>query len=367
MPRTKKSTTVEQMEVRSGRKRKTDRGTAATTNSGQDYISTGSTLLNLALSDKWNGGWPCGKIVNLIGDSSSGKTFIALTAFAEMSKDKKFNNYLRIFDDAEAANEFDMEKLFGKRTAKLVKSPGRNGENSNTIQDLEVHVTNALDEGVPFLYIQDSFDSLTSQEEEKRTEDRVEAWNAGKSGEKGTYGMEKAKKVGSILRQIKTKLRDSGSTLIIISQTRDNIGIGFAAKTRSGGKALKFYSTHELWTAMVETLKRKKVPIGVKCRIKISKNKLTGKVREVSIPIYYDYGVDDIESCIDYLVENGYWPVKGRTIDGTKDFDRLKGSKERLIRIIEEEDLEEELSQVVGEYWARFEESLIVVRKNKYD
>lgn len=367
MPRTKHKdeSVVKQMEARSRKKKEPKH---ANTISGQAFIPTGSTLLNLALSDVWNGGWPTGKISNLIGDSSSGKTFLAMTAFAEMGKFKRFKDYRRIFDDVEAANEFDMEKLFGRNTADLIESPGEGNGNSNSIQDFEVHVNNALDDGRPFLDILDSFDALTSEEEIKRTEGRIEAANNGKAVEKGSYGMEKAKKAGEILRQIKGRLRDTASSLIIISQTRDNINpMSFAKKTRSGGKALKFYSTHEIWTAVGGTIKRKGIPVGIKCKIKVSKNKITGKVREVVVPIYYDYGVDDIESCIDWLVDNKYWPVKGRTIDATADFDDLKCTKEKMIRTIEEEGLETELSQVVGEYWTEFEESIKVDRKRKYD
>ena len=337
--------------------------------SGQAYIPTGSTLLNLALSDKWDGGWPAGKIANLIGDSSSGKTFLALTAFAEMARDKQFENHLLIFDDVEAASEFDMKSLFGARTAKRIQAPPHAKElaGSDTIQDFEVNIHLALDNGSPFLYILDSFDALTSEEEQDKTDKRVQAAIKGKAMETGSYGMEKAKKSGEILRKVKSRLSNNGSTLVIISQTRDNINpMSFTKKTRSGGKALKFYSTHELWTAVGGTIKRKDVPVGVLCKIKVTKNKLTGKVREVTVPIYYDYGLDDIESCVDWLVNNKHWTIQGRTIDASNVFPGVRATKEKLIALVESEGREKELSRFVGECWNQFEDSLKTNRKRRY-
>ena len=84
------------------------------------FVPTGSALLNLALSDRANGGFLTGKIVNVIGDSSSGKTFLCLTTLAETAHNPAFDDCLLVYDDAEAASEFNIEKLFGSKTVRRI-------------------------------------------------------------------------------------------------------------------------------------------------------------------------------------------------------------------------------------------------------
>jgi hypothetical protein len=79
------------------------------------YVPTGCTLYNLALSDKYNGGYALGKVANTIGDSSAGKSILALTTFAEAARLRKFKDYDLVYDDAEAADEFNKVKLFGPK------------------------------------------------------------------------------------------------------------------------------------------------------------------------------------------------------------------------------------------------------------
>jgi hypothetical protein len=153
--------------------------------------------------------------------------------------------------------------------------------------------------------------------------------------------------------------------VIVISQTRDNLGFGFTSKTRSGGRALKFYSSHEMWLSIKETFKKKKREIGIGANAKISKNKLTGKRRDVDIPIYYDYGVDDISANIDFLVDEGHWIKEGNTIQA-KDLD-IVGTKATIIKGIEDQMLEQEVQKIVGTQWKIIEEDLRLGRKRRYE
>jgi RecA/RadA recombinase len=354
----------------------------------ENFVSTGSTLLNLALTDHPKCGWQKGKMANIVGDSSSGKTFLTLTTFAEAANDKRFNDFRLIMDDAEHANEFNMKHLFGEKTAKRVEPPATiKGEplNSELIEDFHANLRNAIKEKDPFIYILDSMDALDSEADQKKIEefmkvhqkkrDAMEDAEDGKDAKvikdvAGTYGMAKAKKNSDILRDCCGKLEKSDSILLIISQTRDNINpMSFEKKTRSGGRALKFYATHELWTASGGKIKAKERIIGVNCIIKVSKNKITGKVREVEIPIYYSYGIDNIGSCVDFLITEEYWakPAKATNINVNGAFGIDKPiSRMKLIEFIETNELEDELSTITATCWHEIEASLVIKRKSKY-
>ena len=354
----------------------------------EDFISSGSTLLNLALTDHPDCGWQKGKMANIIGDSSSGKTFLTLTAFAEASIDKRYDDFALIMDDAEHANEFNIKKLFGTKVYDRIEPPAiLKGEDlpSELIEDFHANLRNAIKLKNPFIYILDSMDALDSEADQKKIEefmkihakkrDAEEDAEEGKDAKKvkdvkGTYGMAKAKKNSDILRDCCGKLEKSNSILLIISQTRDNINpMSFETKTRSGGRALKFYATHEIWTASAGKISSKNRVIGVKCAIKVSKNKITGKVREVEVPIYYDYGIDDLGSMIDFLIDEGIWVQKEKSpsINTNGDFNKEPITRAKLIEHIESKKLEQELKNIVAEEWKAIEDSLKLKRKNKYE
>lgn len=320
-------------------------------------IGSGSTLFNLACSDKLEGAFCVGKIVNIIGDPSSGKTLMALSIFAEVSSSNDLQNYQLVYDDAECANEFDVEQLFGEKTAKRIKTIS-----SNTIQDFYVNVKKFLDKKKPFIYILDSLDALTSDEELEHMKSIQNAHIAGKTP-KGTYDLSKQKFISKILRDIVHSIKDTQSLLVIISQTRDNISpISFEPKIRSGGKALRFYCSHEIWLAVKQKIKKSNLTIGVRIKAKITKNKLTGKLREVEFPILYDYGIDDLRSCIEYLVENNVWKEsKGIITEGI-----YKGTISKVIKMIETENQEKQIQSLVQDTWMKIEESIRTNRKPKY-
>jgi RecA/RadA recombinase len=234
---------------------------------------------------------------------------------------------------------------------------------SDTIQDWYRNVFSVIREGRPFIYVLDSFDSLTSEEEVDRANKDVK----GKGNETGSYKTEKPKLASEILRVTASQIRKMEAFILIVSQTRDNIGFGamFQPKVRSGGKALKFYSSHEIWLAMDKQEKKKGRVIGNKVMAKVTKNKLTGKRRTANFPIYYDYGVDDLTSMINFLVEEGYWKKNGNKIVA-HDFN-IEGLKPTLIKSIEQNKMEEDLRSLVGSLWNDIEDSLRLERKGRFD
>ncbi len=336
------------------------------------FVPTGSALLNLALSDRHDGGFLTGKLVNIIGDSSSGKTFLSLTLLAETAHNEVFDDYLLVYDDAEAASEFNIEKLFGSRTAERIMPPSLDVEepgHSHTMMDFQSNLRRLLKGDKPFIYIQDSFDALTTDEELKHASELQKAHDAGKEG-KGTYGMEKAKQASILLRLIAADIKRTKSLVIIISQTRDNIDpMSFQRKTRAGGKALTFYVAVEAWLAVAQKLSTKindkNRNIGVISRIKISKNKFNGKVREVDVPIFYDYGCDDISACIDFLISEGHWSKNANGGIVADEF-KVVSTRTKLIALIEEKGLTDRLHAITQKVWLSIEEKLKLDRKPKY-
>ena len=327
-------------------------------------INSGCTLLNLACSDNAFGAYPVGTMIHMAGDSSSGKTILAMTTFAELSHRPSFDDYEFIYDDVEAANAFDMPRLFGEKAAKRIQAPFKD-EPSSCIEDFQANVLRFVRKEKPFIYVEDSFDALTSDMEVDKADKAAEARDAGKET-KGSYGMEKAKIGGQILRMVCRKIKKTESLLMIISQIRDNTDpMSMQKRTVSGGRALKFYASLQIWLSLGDKIKSKDRVIGVTCIAKIMKNKITGKLREVEFPIYYDYGVDDIGACIDFLVKEKHWTKKDGVITATGTIE-CKGMRAKLIAHIESQGLEKTLKQETGKVWNRIEESLKLNRKPKY-
>ena len=332
-------------------------------------IPTGSTLLNLACSDNPFGGFAGGEVVNLIGDKSSGKTFLFLTMLAEISQRKKFDEYQLVYDSVETTMHFDIPYLFGKRLAKRIESPmeDENGDEcgSATIQDFHSCIQDLNSQKKSIVYGLDSFDALSSDEELVRAEEALKARDKG--GKKaGSFNTEKTRGLSAMFRQIAQGIERTNSLLVIISQVRENLSnMPFVPKyVRAGGRALGHYSGHEIWMGVTKKIKRDGRVIGVECCARVTKNKLTGKIREANFSIYYDYGVDDVGSCVDFLVKEGVWKKRGQTIFAEEL--GLEETRDNLIKKIEEDGLEDRMKEITGDAWNRIEEELKPDRKRRY-
>lgn len=344
------------------------------------FLSTGSTLLNLACSDRPNGGFLSGGYYYLVGDSSSGKTFLSLTCFAEAVLNKNFKNHRFIFDNAEDGALMDFAKFFGRTVAERVEPPRivkGQSEPSVTIQDFYFNLDDAIEDGRPFIYVLDSMDALTSDQEIQKFKDKKRASRKIKTSDEeekvtGTYGVEKAKQNSEGLRKVRAFLKRTNSLLIIISQTRDNIAkFSFDPKTRSGGRALTFYANCELWSSQAGHIKKgsgaQVRELGIYAKIRVKKNRIAGKDRTVEIPIYHSYGIDDIGSCVQYLINQKHWPASGKKGSfAAEEFD-IQGTPEKIARYIDDNDMTADLKSIVHDVWTTFEESCILKRKKRYD
>lgn len=300
-----------------------------------DCLKTGSTILDLAISGSRAGGISKGRYFWMVGDSSSGKTFLMLTCLAEASINPNFDEYRFIYDNVEDGALMDMEQYFGAKMAARVTAPGYDvkGEPvySDTIESFYYNLDDALSHaengGEPFIYLLDSMDALDSKYSESKFQEAKKAARGGKEA-KGDYGDGKAKINSTRIRTAVGRLRDTGSILIVLSQTRDNIGAGMfeEQQTHAGGRSLKFYATVQLWSSVgskiKKTVRERDITVGVHCRVKVKKNRITGREHTVEFPIYYDTGIDDIGGMVDYMTTWKCWPKKtGGLIDASADFE----------------------------------------------
>jgi len=351
----------------------------------KDLLSTGSTLLNLACTGDPSGGFLCGKYYFLVGDSASGKTFLSMTCFAEATINPRFKQHRLIYDNIEDGMLMDLDTLFNEEVADRVEPPSRNGDTpvySDTIESFYYHLDDAIDDGRPFIYVLDSMDALDSEAADKKfglnkkafrkkqARQRGEA-SEGEKEEKvaGSYGDGKAKKNSEGMRKAMKGLRKTGSILIVLSQTRDDIGAQYAGtKTRAGGRALRFYATTEIWSSVAMQLKKNvndiERKVGVRVKLAVRKNRITGKLADVETDIYPSFGIDDLGTCVDYLVEEGWWPQPKQTINA-KELG-IEATRDKLIRVIEKRGAEKQVQAICGACWKAVDDACALKRKNRY-
>jgi RecA/RadA recombinase len=211
----------------------------------------------------------------------------------------------------------------------------------------------------------DSLDALTSEEELSRYGKKFQD---GASVD-GSYKTEKAKYISEILRVIVSKISQTKSFLLVLSQTRENIGFGaaFKPKVRSGGKPLDFYSSSITWLSRLSQIKEKDRKIGTHIGFKISKNKNNGKHREGKIILLNELGIDDVGSMCDYLIDEGHWQKDGKKIL-LNDFDDPASMFQKHIpAFIEDGGYTLQLKGLCSQIWHKIEESLNTGRKPRFE
>ena len=355
-----------------------------------DLLGTGSTLMNLLFTGDPFGGFLRGKYFFIVGDSASGKTFLSMTCAAESTINPNFKDYRIIYDNGEDGMLMNLEQLFSEATADKVEPPATaDGAPvfSDTVESFYYHLDDALlragwdnrrkkmtgaADARPFIYILDSENNLDSEAAEKKFyQHKTAARKEKEEGDKdpaGSFGDGKAKKHSENMRHALKGLRKTGSILIVLSQTRDNISGYGERKTRAGGRALRFYATVEAWSSVVEQIKKnlhgKDRKVGVRVKIETKKNRITGKLGDVEIDIFPSFGIDDIGTCVDYLVEEGFWSQSGQKIDA-KGID-VVGTRDKIIRAIERRGLEDKVRGLCGQCWAEIDQACALKRKNRY-
>ena len=243
-------------------------------------IPTGSVALDVALGI---GGLPRGRVVEIYGPESSGKTTVALHAVASAQK----AGGIAAFIDAEHALDPEYAKRLGVDTDALLVSQPDTGEQALEIMDMLIR-SGAID-----IVVIDSVAALVPKAE-------IE-------GEMGDshVGLQ-ARLMSQALRKITGALSASGTTAIFINQLREKIGVFFGSpETTTGGKALKFYASVRIDVRRIETLKEGTVPIGNRTRAKIVKNKMAPPFKQAEFDIVYGQGISREGGLIDLGVEHG--------------------------------------------------------------
>jgi len=332
--------------------------------------SSGSTLLNLACADSTDGAYPIGSVVNIVGDKSAGKTILVLSGLAEVAANKERDKTCLVYDDAEAAMGFDLARLFGERAKKRIELP----EPVSTIEGYTDRIHDLLEKGKRFIHVLDSFDMIGAEADAAKYDLAREARAGKREKGKGSYGMGRAKGSSELFRLKKKAIRDSGGLLVVVSQVRENLdasGPWSPKFVRAGGKALDHNAQLVCWLAAVKQLKKKVRGkdhiIGQLVEAKVTKNKVTGKLRTVRFPVFYDYGVDDIGSMVDFLVEEEWWKKTGNKIQTDPAMDLTPMDRADLLSAIESLGLESSLKNATQECWNQIEATLAINRKRRYE
>ena len=384
---------------------------------------TGSDLLDIIVGGNTNVfGYPVGKIINFVGDKSSGKTFLACEVIAAAYH--KFNSkiFKWKYDDCESGFSFNTKQMYGFEIMPMVVD---NRYRSKTVEDAYCNVRSffeSLKDDEFGIYVLDSLDGLSSDEGAILADERYKAYKNEKKFEKGSFRAGKPKYLSQeFFPQLAEMIETKNGLLIVISQIRDNIDpMSFEKHSRAGGKAMDFYCHTVLWLAQVNKIKKKNRAIGVTVKAKTTKSKTPRPYREVFFQLIFDYGIDNIASNIDFLFDlltptgmpvkdaKVSWGMSSYSIEDIKNFladikkenfyrknihPKLKRSevmewlnsegnelllnkfnkrfvnemsRSDLVLYIEANNLQKELTQKVVDKWEQIEESIKTHRPRKY-
>jgi recombination protein RecA len=288
-----------------------------------EVIPTGSIALDVALGI---GGLPRGRVVEIYGPESSGKTTVALHAVASAQR----AGGIAAFIDAEHALDPEYAQHLGVDTDALLVSQPDTGEQALEIADMLVR-SGAID-----IIVIDSVAALVPRAE-------IE-------GEMGDshVGLQ-ARLMSQALRKMTSALSNTATTAIFINQLREKIGVMFGSpETTTGGKALKFYASVRLDVRRIETLKDGTDAVGNRTRVKVVKNKVAPPFKQAEFDIIYGSGISREGGLIDMGVEHGFIRKSGAWY--TYEGDQLGQGKENARAFLRDNpDLADEVEKKIKE------------------
>ena len=291
-----------------------------------EVISTGALALDLALGV---GGVPRGRVVELYGSESSGKTTLALHIVAEAQR----NGGIAAFIDAEHALDPSYARAIGVDIDELLISQPDTGEQALEIADMLIR-SGALD-----VVVIDSVAALVPKAEI--------------DGEMGDshIGLQ-ARLMSQAMRKLTGSLARSRTTAVFINQLREKVGVMFGSpEITPGGRALKFYSSVRMEVRRIETIKDGAESVGNRVRVKVTKNKVASPFRQCEFDIVFGEGISREGSLLDVAVDNGVVKKSGAwfTFDG----DQLGQGRENAKKFLRENpdvamQLQAKVFEVVG-------------------
>lgn len=297
-----------------------------------EFLPIGCSMLSLICSGRiLGGGFPRKRVINLVGDGSSGKTLVALEFLAAvfyyflkglMVATKLFSetkNLKIVYNNVEGVMDFPVERMYGQAFYDAVE-----WLRSSTVEEFGYDFFARLKpyhaktnpkgyhKGDSIFYVIDSWDALDSQEDLEKFEKKIDKVAKGgkltKEEDKGSYELGKQKYASK--RFFKKLCKDVEEadvdiTLLIISQVRKKIGVTFGeSRYRAGGDALNFYTHLVIWLAEVEKMKMQRLGqervYGIKSRARVKRSKVWKPFRECDFEIIFDYGIDDVRSMMNF-------------------------------------------------------------------
>lgn len=287
-----------------------------------ETISTGALTLDLALG----GGLPKGRVIEIYGPESSGKTTVALHAIAEVQKE----GGIAAFVDAEHALDPTYASALGVDIQNLLVSQPDTGESALEIVDQLVRSA-AVD-----IVVIDSVAALVPRAE-------IE----GDMGD-AHVGLQ-ARLMSQALRKITGNIGKSGCTVIFINQLRQKIGVTYGSpETTTGGNALKFYASVRLDIRRIQTLKKGTDEFGNRVKVKVAKNKVAPPFRIAEFDIIFGKGVSTLGCLVDLAEETGILLRKGAWY--SYNGDNISQGRDNAIKYLEEKpEFAEQIKQQVRE------------------
>jgi len=380
---------------------------------------TGCDVMDMVVGGGERLGYRFGSTINIVGDYSSGKTFLACELIAACYY--KYGKKLHwVYDDCESGFSFNTERLYG---IEIMPQDIEARIKSSTVEDAYSNVRLFAESLKPKelgIYVIDSLDGLTSDESDGLAEERFQQFKKGKEFKKGSFKMGKPKYLSQeFFPQLTDLLESTQVLLIVISQVRENIDpMSFSKYNRAGGKAMDFYCHTVIWLANINKTKKKGRAIGVTVKAKTTKSKTPRPYREMYFSLLFDYGMDNTGTNVDFLFDfrtdkgeivkdaKASWSGKELSLDNLRQFlsendveeeyrstiskklkksevmewlaghetlaERYKEtflttmSREDLIAYIEDNDLTETLKNRVEEKWEAIELSIKTTRRPKY-
>ena len=357
------------------------------------YYSTGSTLLDLAISNKYPGGVAAnGHITHIYGANSTAKTVIVQEILGACQRTGGYSGFI----NSEGTLEYDRADLFGLETGKWGDFNYREEK-----RELELKAQNAIKNSFTLnkdfvsktIKDNDNFVCLHPMSIEQMFDEVLDVFadeaslgsipkniaigvdslsalpsevELGQRLTEGTYGMSRAKQNSTGFRKYIIKLMNNNVSVIFVDQTRDSVGTGRNNKV-SGGNALKFYASTRIWLNKPKRILNKHdVPVGVEINFEVEKNKIAAPFRTGKICVIFDIGIDNVRANIEWLLEGNIESKITKKGSWYQWDEKTIGQGiEPVIVYIEDNNLEKELEEEVVRVWNILYDS--PKRKKRYE